>query len=210
MPHSLRKICPHASAIGYPSCRWVRRSRSTRSPSSKTHPAESMDGKDLTSPPIKNNDYIPERREIPRCFSGLSATVCDRRAYARIRSALFSPIGGKPNSRAGKDFRQGVSSTGAIKLYNRDTEAVSPTFHYTGTRRANRLGGQKNEDRRLRHISNRASRITGTHILSIVDNFGIICRGKIRKSRRKAGNLYSWDRTEQACIGPDSCKDIKK
>ena len=38
-------ICPHASAIRYPSCRWVRRSRSTLSPSSKTHPAESMDGR---------------------------------------------------------------------------------------------------------------------------------------------------------------------
>ena len=35
----------HASAIRYPSCRWVRRSRSTLSPSSKTHPAESMDGR---------------------------------------------------------------------------------------------------------------------------------------------------------------------
>ena len=132
-------------------------------------------------------------------FPPIGEKRADRiRAYAR-RSQTVADKPGK---------QRGISRRSSI--YNRVTEAVSPTFHYTGTRRANRLGGQKNEDRRLRHISNRASRITGTHILSIVDNFGIICRGKIRKSRRKAGNLYSWDRTEQACIGPDSCKDIKK
>ena len=36
--HILEEAGPHASAIRYPSCRWVRRSRSMRSPSSKTRP----------------------------------------------------------------------------------------------------------------------------------------------------------------------------
>ena len=39
------KDMPARICYQYPSCRWVRRSRSTLSPSSKTHPAESMDGR---------------------------------------------------------------------------------------------------------------------------------------------------------------------